>query len=401
MIQQRRLRPVTNSLVIPFPDRTQRLVSTPMSKTCEMSVIVPVRDEATTLNITLNALAYQLELDGCMLSRDRYEIILLANNCSDLSAGIARQYAKDQPNLNLHIVEKDLPPDEAHIGRVRQLLMDEAYHRFRKQGLKRGVIASTDGDSRVSPTWIAAILHEMDQGADAVGGRIVLDPFGLSCLSPQAKACHLREVGYRSLIAELESHLDPDPHDPLPRHYQNYGASLAVTAEIYAQAGGMPLVRTPEDVALYQALLRVNARFRHSPKVQVVTSARQTGRTSMGLANQLSVWTAMGEDQLFMVESLGAIVTRFSARRQLRGLWQKVLSGYKPSMVSIIAIANALNISTRWLYNEISQPQAFGLLFERIEARQRLEGHWAKRWELIDIRQAISDLRQYLTQFKK
>jgi glycosyltransferase involved in cell wall biosynthesis len=401
MIQQRRLRPVTNSLVIPFPDRTQSLVPTPMSKTCEMSVIVPVRDEATTLNITLNALAYQLELDGCMLSRDRYEIILLANNCSDLSARIARQYAKDQPNLNLHIVEKDLPPDEAHIGRVRQLLMDEAYHRFRKQGLKRGVIASTDGDSRVSPTWIAAILHEMDQGADAVGGRIVLDPSGLSCLSPQAKACHLREVGYRSLIAELESHLDPDPHDPLPRHYQNYGASLAVTAEIYAQAGGMPLVRTPEDVALYQALLRVNARFRHSPKVQVVTSARQTGRTSMGLANQLSVWTAMGEDQLFMVESLGAIVTRFSARRQLRGLWQRVLSGYKPSMVSIIAIANALNISTRWLYNEISQPQAFGLLFERIEARQRLEGHWAKLWELIDIRQAILDLRQYLTQFKK
>jgi Glycosyl transferase family 2 len=401
MIQQRRLQAVIKSSVITFPDRTQRLVQTPMTKTCEVSVIVPVRDEAATLKATLDALAHQINLNGCGLSRDRYEIILLANNCSDLSARIARQYADGQPNLNLHIVEKHLPPEEAHIGRVRQLLMDEAYHRFRKQGSKRGIIASTDGDSRVSPIWIAAILHEMDQGADAVGGRIVLDPSGLNCLSPQAKACHLREVGYRSLIAELESHLDPDPHDPMPRHYQNYGASLAVTAEIYAQAGGMPLVRTPEDVALYKALLRVNARFRHSPKVQVVTSARQTGRTSMGLANQLSVWTAMDEDQLFMVESLGAIVTRFSARRQLRGLWQKVLNGYKPSMVSIIAIANALNISTRWLYNEISQPQAFGLFFERIEVRQQVEGHWSKCWELIDIRQAISDLRQYLTQLKK
>jgi glycosyltransferase involved in cell wall biosynthesis len=401
MIQQRRLRPVTNSLVIAFPDRTQRLVSTPMANTCEMSVIVPVRNEAATLKITLNALAYQIELDGCALGRDRYEIILLANNCSDLSARIARQYADSQPNLNLHIVEKHLPPDEAHIGRVRQLLMDEAYHRFRKQGLKRGVIASTDGDSRVSPTWIAATLHEMNQGADAVGGRIVLDPSGLTCLSSQARACHLREVGYRSLIAELESHLDPDPHDPMPRHYQNYGASLAVTAEIYARAGGMPLVRTPEDVALYQALLRVNARFRHSPRVQVVTSARQTGRTSMGLANQLSVWTAMGEDQSFMVEPLGAIVTRFCARHHLRELWQQVLKGYKPSMVSIISIANALNISTKWLYNEISQSQTFWLLFERVEARQRLEGHWSKCWGLIDIRQAISDLRHYLAQLKK
>ena len=85
------------------------------------------------------------------------------------------------------------------------------------------MIASTDGDSQVSPTWIAAILHEIAQGADAVGGRIVLDPSGLACLSAHARACHLREVGYRSLIAELESYLDPDPHNPFPRHYQNYG----------------------------------------------------------------------------------------------------------------------------------------------------------------------------------
>jgi glycosyltransferase involved in cell wall biosynthesis len=401
MIQQRRLQSVINSSVITFPDRTQRLVQTPMTKTCEVSVIVPVRDEAATLKATLDALAHQIDLNGCGLSRDRYEVILLANNCSDPSARIARQCANGHPNLNLHVVEKHLPTDEAHIGRVRQMLMDEAYHRFYRRGFKRGVIASTDGDSQVSPTWIAAILHEMAQGADAVGGRIVLDPSGLACLDPYAKACHLREVGYRSLIAELESYLDPDPDDPMPRHYQNYGASLAVTAEIYAQAGGMPLVRSPEDVALYQALLRVNARFRHSPRVRVVTSARQTGRTSMGLANQLSAWTAMGEDQAFMVESSAAIVTRLCARHQLRMLWRQVLNGYQPAMMSIMPIANALNISTRWLHGEISQPQTFGLLFERVEKRQQLEGGWSRCWGLIDIRQAISDLRQYLTQFKK
>jgi hypothetical protein len=109
----------------------------------------------------------------------------------------------------------------------------------------------------------------------------------------------------------------------------------------------------------------------------------------------------MGGDHLFMVESLGAIVTRFCARHQLRLLWQQILSGYQPSMMSIMAIANALNISTRWLHREISQPQTFGLLFERIEARQQSEGHWPKCWEPIDIRQAILDLRQYLTQVKK
>jgi glycosyltransferase involved in cell wall biosynthesis len=370
-----------------------------MIDSCQMSIIVPVRDEAATLTTTLRALADQVELNACALSRDRYEIILLANNCCDHSARIAREYAKSHPDLNLHVVEKQLPIAEAHIGRVRQMLMDEAYQRFRQQGRKRGVIASTDGDSQVSPTWIAATLHEIAQGADAVGGRIMLDPSGLAGLSTHAKICYLREVGYRSLIAELESYLDPDPHDPAPRHYQNYGASLAVTAEIYAQAGGMPLVRSPEDVALYQALLRVNARFRHSPIVRVVTSARQTGRTAMGLANQLTVWTAMGQAGQAppsMVESLGAIVTRLYARQQLRKLWEQIPNGHQPSIMSIMQIANALNISTRWLNRELLQPQTLGLLFERIEARQWAEGNWAKCWVSVDIRQAIGDLRQYL-----
>ena len=305
---------------------------------------------------------------------------------------IAHQFANVHPDLKLHIVEKTLPIADAHIGRVRQMLMNEAYRRLSELGHKRSVIASTDGDSQVSPTWIAAILHEIAQGADAVGGRIVLDPSGLACLSAHARACHLREVGYRSLIAELESYLDPDPHNPFPRHYQNYGASLAVTAEIYAQAGGLPLVRSPEDVALYQALLRVNARFRHSPIVRVVTSARQTGRTQMGLANQLSEWTAMGQ-QPFLVESIEAIVIRLCARQQLRNLWLQILNGYQPALMSVELIASALKISTQWLMQALSQPQTFGLLFERVKQRQQEEGVWSKCWDSIEIRQAIQELR--------
>jgi glycosyltransferase involved in cell wall biosynthesis len=168
-----RLRTVSNSSVVRLPDFTQSLVQTPMLKKCEMSIIVPVRDEVATLTTTLAALAHQVELDDSTLRRDRYEIILLANNCCDHSARVAREYADSHPDLNLHVVEKHLSIAEAHIGRVRQMLMDEACQRFRRQGGrvgKRGVIASTDGDSQVSPTWIAAILHEIAQGADAVGG---------------------------------------------------------------------------------------------------------------------------------------------------------------------------------------------------------------------------------------
>lgn len=61
-------------------------------------VIVPVRNEAQTLEATLSALTYQIDLNGSKLDRRRYEVILLANNCSDNSAEIARHFARLHPN---------------------------------------------------------------------------------------------------------------------------------------------------------------------------------------------------------------------------------------------------------------------------------------------------------------
>lgn len=386
-------------IVADFPQLQQKaffqpLVITPPLSECEVCVIVPARNEAQTLNATLAALANQVDLQGTRLDPKRYEIILLANNCSDRSADIARTFATQHPDINLHVVEITLPPSEAYIGRVRQILMDEAYHRLNSLGRKRGIIASTDGDSQVTKTWVAANMYEIACGADAVGGRILTDKAGRAALHPYAKACHLREVGYRYLIAELESHIDPTECDRFPRHYQHYGASLAVTSEMYALAGGLPPVRTPEDVAFYQALLRVNARFRHSPKVRVVTSARVSGRTDIGLANQLNEWAKMGKQkQPFLVESAVAIKTRLTARRQLRMLWLQLLDGHQPQHEEVINIANLLSVNSQWLLEEIQQPQTFGKLFERVEQRQEFEGIWNSRFAKVDIEEAIGELR--------
>ncbi len=385
---------------IQIPESAPPLVTIPPSANCEVCVIVPVRNEAQTLIATLTALASQTELTGERLDPARYEIILLANNCDDNSAAIARDFTCQHPDLKLHIVEKTLSPQQAYIGYVRKILMDEAYRRLRK--CRGGVIASTDGDSQVSPTWIAANLYEIACGADAVGGRIITDTAGRSELHPYAKACHLREVGYNYLVAELETYLDPNPHDPFPRHYQHYGASFAVTVQMYARSGGMPLVRTPEDVAFYQALMQVNARFRHSPLVRVVTSARQTGRTNIGLANQLQKWTTMGEEnQPFLVESADAIATRLLSRHQLRLLWSSILSGYQPTQSDILPLAKKLKINPQWLAQELTQPTTSGKLIEIIEQRQHQEGMWTQQWKIIDIRQAIKDLREYLASLRQ
>lgn len=389
-------REITVDLVKESGDRDfiKPLVQTPPLPECEVCVIVPVRNEAENLESTLTALANQTDLKGRSLDQSRYEILILANNCTDESVAIANHFAEQHPNLALHIVEKTLPATEAYIGRVRQILMDEAYRRLMLQKRDRKVIASTDGDTRVAPTWIAATLYEIACGADAVGGRIITDRAGRAALDPYTRACHLREVGYRYLVAELETYLDPDPHDVFPRHYQHYGASFAVTAEMYQQAGGMPAVRTPEDVALYRALIRVNARFRHSPLVRVTTSARTTGRTNIGLANQLHKWSAMGrQNQAFLVESAAEIETCLLVRHQLRVIWWRRLNGDQISDRDIASRAIILGIDTQWLMQELALPHTFGLLWERVEQRQQAEGIWRSRWNLVQIEQAIAELR--------
>ena len=370
------------------------LISVPPLPECEVSVIIPAKDEAQTIVATLTALANQTDLHGQPLNPRTYEIIVLANNCSDESASIARQFAQQHP-LVLHVVEVTLPPDLAYIGHVRKMLMDEAYLRLMSLGHSRGIIASTDGDTIVSATWIAAILHEIGSGVDAVGGRILTDRHSRQALHPQAKSHFLQEVGYRSLVAQVEFHLDPDPYDPLPRHYQHYGASLAVTAEMYAKAGGLPPVRTPEDEAFYQSLLRVDARFRHSPLVRVTTSARVSGRSPVGLAAQLRSWTELSAGSTLKVAPAAAMIGWFQLRHKLRSLWQRLLFDSKLSVHEVEPLASQLGVSANWLFDELCQDHPFGKLVSRVIQCQHQS--YGERWQPIDVTISIRDLRQYLS----
>ena len=378
------------------------LVKIPPLPQCNTCVIVPVRDEAETIESTLFALVHQVDFQGRPLDLNSYEVIVLANNCSDSSAAIARQFAAQYPRFVLHIVEIELPPAQAYIGRVRQLLMDEAYHRLIELGHNRGVIASTDGDTRVASNWITATLAEIRKGADAVSGRLLTERDDRALLDVYTRACYLRAVGYGYLSVELEAYIDPDPFDRLPRHHQHGGASLAVTAEMYAIAGGMPSVRTPEDVAFYQALIQVGARFCHSSQVRVFTSMRRQGRTDNGMANQLSQWANLGQqDQPYLVEAADALETRLWGRRNLRNLWSCTLDGRSPEPQQIRAIAKLLQISPPWLNQAMVSSSSFAELFALVEQRQRQEGNWQKAWQPVEIKRAIADLRLRISHLRQ
>ncbi len=285
---------------------------------CRACVTIPVRNEETTLLACLDALAAQVNLDGDPLRWESFEILLLLNNCTDGSAAAVHRWRVDHSEIALHTVELDLPPEAAHAGTARRLLMDTASQRL--EGKRQGTCAilATDADSTVAPDWLAQNLAALERGADAVGGLIELHKEDLAALPEQVRCCYLRDRRYAALIAQLEDLLDPQPGDPFPRHLDHFGSSLACTPEAYARAGGMPPVSALEDEAFVDRLRRADLRLRHEPAVRVFTSARLQGRASVGLAGQLRQWRLLSGKQAQSVQSSDYLVHRFRWLRCLR-----------------------------------------------------------------------------------
>ncbi|RTQ44993.1 glycosyltransferase [Hymenobacter gummosus] len=376
----------------PLADRPS--VATAPASALDICVIIPAKDEAENLPATLAALAAQIDAAGRPIPPESYEVIVLANNCSDHTAAAARAWGQQHPQLRLHVLEATLPAAEAHVGRARRLLMDEAARRLTLARRPRGIIASTDADTRVAPTWLAALQAEFAAGADAVGGRILPE-------APAARCCpsrrlHLRDAVHRLHLARLEHLLDPCAADPWPRHHQHFGGSLALTVEAYQRVGGLPVVPFLEDEALWQLLRRHDLRLRHSPLVRVHTSARQQGRVAVGLSWQLRVWTedaAAGREP--QAEHPRRLAAEWQARRWLRALWQRPQTG--PGAVEwaeLLPLAAALAASPAALLRQLRTAATFGTLWEAL--RPAAVAAWAQRWPALPLVAAAAELRSLL-----
>ena len=292
-----------------------------MEATCLASVIIPARNEEASLAATLDSLRLQVDTKGRALDPSTFEVLLLLNNCTDSSSIVAREYAANYPSLRLHVLECVLPAPGAHVGTARRLLMDLACERLEETRNKFAAILSTDADTLVAPNWIARNLQHIAAGAEVVGGIIHLLPDDLHALAEGTRKAYDFDRIYQSLVARLESLLDPDPADPWPRHLEHFGASLACTCDVYRRAGGMPAVTPLEDVAFVDALRKVHARIRHATDVHIYTSARLDGRADVGLSGQLRHWQRDAEqNRPQMVQSAEWIEHRFRTLGLLRGL---------------------------------------------------------------------------------
>ncbi len=289
---------------------------------CRAVAVIPARNEAGSLPDALDALAIQEDVRSNRLRMGEFEILLFLNNCTDDSSRVARLWKAAHPEMVLHILERALSPATAHVGTARRLLMDTAWARLQGAGERAGIL-STDADTVVAPDWVAQNLFALALGADAVGGVIELKLGELERLPKGARTAYLLDREYQRLGAELEDLLDPQPGDPWPRHLEHFGASLACTPATYARAGGLPPVKSLEDMALVDALYRIDARVRHEPAVRVYTSARLDGRASVGLSWQLRKWQETYDaGKPHQVPSAAWLQHRFRCRRFLRELYR-------------------------------------------------------------------------------
>ncbi|PPK88323.1 glycosyl transferase family 2 [Neolewinella xylanilytica] len=334
----------------------------PVLPSCKFCVTIPAKNEAAFLRPTLEALANQLDFDGSRLDPSLYEVMVLANNCTDATAAVARRVADEYPAVPIHVIEVDLPDAQACVGVARKLMMDEAARRLPEGG----IIAMTDADTVVDPHWIAATLRAFGRGARAVGGRILVPPNGRR----DYRKIHLQDVTYRSLRALLECMIDPSIQDPWPRHFQHYGPSLAVSREAYVASGGMPPLRSIEDAAFAWALERIDVEPVHDPAVRVYTSDRVSNRIEgVTFSQSLEEWAKMvKENRRPVVFGLQHCIDLYKWKVALRRAFYERRIG---SLPAIFTLAAFLELSPGELQRTIVQATTFGALY--LDIRQRIE----------------------------
>lgn len=292
------------------------------------SIVIPVKNEETYILKTLGCFALQVDRSGKPLDPHIFEVLVLANNCTDRSVNYIKDFQHDHPHLHIHLEEVTLGPSEANIGYIRRKLMESAFVRLSQNG--GGTILTTDGDTLVAADWIAQTHWEIEHGAEVVGGRILLVDEEFEGLDPCTRLYHLKDEKYNLLIAELEGKIINPAVDPVPRHHQHFNGSFAITSDCYARSGGVPVVEHLEDCAFFEQLQRIDAKIRHSHNVKVHTSARCIGRAEIGLSYQLNAWKNLGDQmEQYFVESCASISYRLQLKKSLLNLWERK---YQPEL---------------------------------------------------------------------
>ena len=154
-------------------------------------------------------------------------------------------------------------------GRARGTALEAALDRTRAP-VSRVWLASTDADTTVHPTWLAAHQRWAGSGVDGVAGLVEVDWRGAA---PQLPQRYRRSIAADGLGAG---------------HRHVHGANLGLRAAAWREAGGCGEVDVGEDRELWRRLQRLGAEVVGVDDLRVRTSGRLVGRAPDGFAAHLA-----------------------------------------------------------------------------------------------------------------
>lgn len=281
----------------------------------EPVIAVPAHNEALRLPLLLQSLARQSWLQ----SGRKLCIVIVINNSTDDSYRVAHEFSRAYPKINMEFIDIVFEPSAAHVGSARRLALDTAWESSGRA--ENAVLLTTDADAQVSEGWVEANLTAIQRGADVVGGEIFGDPDEEAMLGPEFVNLARLHSRYAYLADRMAALVDPLEYDPLPRHCDHTGASLAVRGTVYEAVGRLPPLPFREDLAFVSRAKAAGFRLRHDPDVRVQVSARLVGRAPGGMADCLRAWRReLEEGRPHLVESPVEILRRLQQRRTIRSL---------------------------------------------------------------------------------
>ncbi|MEQ5872475.1 glycosyltransferase family 2 protein [Sagittula sp. NFXS13] len=237
------------------------------------AITIPARNEEERIVPCLDAAQTAL--------RGRGGIVLVVNGSNDATHDRARDWFTATGAAGLLLDLGDTP--QGGVGGVRQQAVAAAVSRL----APRGIVLTTDADSRVFPDWLDANLAELTQ-ADLICGTILPDGDEFAQLPRIISQRGAAEGEYVALTLALRALIDPLAHDPVPCGLGAAGASLAFRIPLYTDTGGIPAMPANEDRAFAAMAEDRGWRVRHSQKARVSTSCRLDGRAPGGMAEALA-----------------------------------------------------------------------------------------------------------------
>jgi hypothetical protein len=257
----------------------------------------------------------------------------------------------------LHLELLALPPECRGAGYARRMAMALAADIAGPDGY----LLTTDADAIVANDWIERTVANFQRGHDAVCGRAALDPRDAHLIPVHLQEDDRRECQLIDLLDQMAWLLDPERHDPYPRHTEASGASLAVTVQALHNAGGIPPVSLGEDRAFVRALRMMDRRIRHDPSIVVAVSGRLYGRAADGMADTMRRRIAQQDECTDeQVEPAEDAWRRYGLRRRARDVW----SGHSTDR----RLGNDLAVSAAVL-DGVMMARFFGTAWATLEAR--------------------------------